>query len=314
LKKLFKSLKMSVQAITSVFEVLHTRAIKSLHLSRSGGDLLLAVAFSILCEFLKRICNSANPKLGYGEVEKFQEVLYKIILRIWFTYYSITLCLSKDYFWDPTLFYRQADGRLRDNNCTRQIALDERIYYVTLFGYYLNHTLTQFSDPKRKDFWALCAHHIITLCLLLLSYKSGYSSIGVVLAMCHEPSDLLLALAKLFRYLGMKMVTDAFFIVFTLSWIYFRIYLYPLKCLVVSATGPWRFGYHDFLPVHVDDPPNCWCRMGTVLLTLMLTLYILHLYWTVFLVKAVLRKIKTGMTEDTRSDKEERIEGGPKED
>ena len=305
---------MSLQAITSVFEVLHSRAIKSLHLTRDGGDLLLAVIFSILCEFLKRICNSTNPKLGYGEVEKFREVLYKIILRIWFTYYSITLCLSKDYFWDPSLFYRHADGRLRDNMCTREIAVDERIYYVTLFGYYLNHTLTQFNDPKRKDFWALCLHHIVTLLLIVLSYKSGFSSIGVVLAMCHEPSDLLLAIAKIFRYLGMKVLTDVFFIIFTISWFYFRIYLYPLKCLVISATGPWKLIYHDYLPLHLDDPPHCASLLGEFFFILMMTLYVLHLYWTVFLVKAVARKLKTGNTEDTRSDKEERPDGGLKED
>merc|ERR1719245_1159010 len=158
-----------------------------------------------------------NPMLTYGSENKFHDVVYKTIVRIWLTYYSIALCLSKDYFWDTSLYWRHADGRLRENNCRRDIVMDERIYYVTLFGYYLNHTITHFSDPKRKDFWVLFAHHVITLVLIVVSYNSGYASIGVVLAMCHEFSDLMLSLAKIFRYLGMKTLGDVTFFGFVIS-------------------------------------------------------------------------------------------------
>jgi hypothetical protein len=228
---------MSVQILTQGFEKIHSLIITTLNLSISQGDFVIGIAFAILCELVKDVSKRLNPKLGYGTMDKFHEVTYKIIIRTWFNYYSISLCLSKDYFWDTSLYWKHADGTLRENICSRIITSDERIYYVMIFGYYLNHTLTQFSDPQRKDFWALCAHHVFTLCLILLSYKSGYSSIGVVMAMCHEPSDLLLAVAKLFRYLGMKTTTDIIFIIFSISWFFFRIYLYPLKCILASATG-----------------------------------------------------------------------------
>jgi len=191
------------------------------------------------------------------------------------------------------------------------IAVDERIYYVLLFGYYLNHTITQFSDPVRKDFLALCMHHIVTLILISLSYNSGFSSVGVVLAMCHEPSDLLLSVAKIFKYVGMSLVTDVLYVVFSISWFYFRIFLYPLKC--IFSAKPWRFIIHDYLDIPKDDPPNCrYFLVADILISLMILLYFLHVYWSYFLVKSLMRKFMTGQTEDTRSDKEElRPAGGP---
>jgi hypothetical protein len=122
-------------------------------------------------------------------------------------------------------------------------------------------------------------------------------------AMCHEPSDLLLAVAKLFRYLGMKTTTDIIFIIFSISWFFFRLYLYPLKCIVASA-GTWRFLYHDFLPLPLDEGPICTHPKGDILFNLMIFLYLLHMYWTFFLVKAIGRKLSSGNLVDTRSDQE----------
>jgi len=305
---------MSLETISNSFEVLHRTIAERLSLSTSQGDLLLTVAFAFLCELLKRMCNTINVKLGYGSLEKFREVVYKILIRIWLTFYSTLLCLSKDYFWDPTLYWRYPSGALRGNDCTRDIQIDERIYYVTLCGYYLNHTITQFNDPRREDFYALCAHHLITLCLIMMSYKSGLASIGVVVAMCHEPSDLLLAIAKMFRYLGMTFTTDVLFGIFTFSWFYFRIYLYPLKCIMSTVASPVKMSFHKFVPFFLDDPPNCVNQTSEFLLYLMISLYILHVYWTFYLVKALYRKVATGKTEDTRSGTERIPQGGVKLD
>jgi len=292
---------MYLESITNGFEVLHHIIVGRLNLSTSQGDLLLAVAFAFLCELLKSTCNRINVQLDCGTLEKFREVVYKILIRIWLTLYSTLLCLSKDYFWDTSLYWRYPGGALRENRCTRDIQVDERIYYVTLYGYYLNHTLTQFNDPRREDFYALCAHHLITLCLIMMSYKSGMASIGVVVAMCHEPSDLLLAVAKMCRYLGMTITTDVLFGIFTISWFYFRIYLYPLKCIVSTVVGPLKMSFHKFLPFLLDEPPNCVNHIAELSLYLMVSLYVLHAYWTFYLVKALHRKVLTGKTDDTRS-------------
>jgi len=128
--------------------------------------------------------------------------------------------------------------------------------------------------------------------------------------MCHEPSDLLLAVAKLFRYLGMKITTDITFVIFSISWFFFRLYLFPLKCILASANGTWRFLYHDFLPIPLDEPPICSHLKGDILFNLMIFLYLLHLYWTFFVVKAIVIKLASGNLEDTRSDQEESPAGG----
>merc|ERR1712243_431142 len=122
---------------------------------------------------------SANMFSG-KEKEKYRWVLYKLVIRTVLSYYAVNLCVSKDYFWDTSLLYKFANGAIRDNSCTRDITADERVYIITLFGYYLNHTITQKSEWRRKDFWVLCLHHIVCLILIVLCYMTGYASLLVV--------------------------------------------------------------------------------------------------------------------------------------
>jgi len=306
---------MFLRTFSNGFEAIHRVIAVSFNLSTDQGDLLLAVAFALLCALIKRMCNAINVELGYGTLEKLRDVAYNIIIRFWLTLYSTSLCLSKDYFWDTSLYWKYPDGALRQNGCTREVQTDERLYYVTLFGYFLNHTLMQFSVPRREDFYALFVHHIVTLCLIMMSYKSGFTSIGVVVAMCHEPSDLFLVVAKMFRYLGITLITDVFFLIFIISWFYLRMYLYPVKCIIATVAGPLKMSFHSFLPFLIHDPPHCVNRISELSLYLMVCLYLLNLYWAYFIVKSIIRKILTGKTEDTRSGDERNVpQGGVKLD
>jgi len=65
---------------------------------------------------------------------------------------------------------------------------------------------------------------------------------------------------------------------------------------------------HDYLPIPLpDNEPYCeYFLISDLCIVSMSILYMLHIYWTFFLVKSLLRKIMTGETEDTRSDQDER--------
>jgi len=289
---------MSARIITNGFEKLHHSLFR--RIPDWQGDLALGVVFAAALELLKQLCATWKPPLSHGEHDKFLEVTFKIIVRFWHVFFSISLCLGKDYFWNPDLIWSYGDGRLRENLCSREIMADERLYYITMFGYYFHHTLTQFNDPKRSDFWVLFLHHIITLLLILGSYNSGYTSVGVILAMCHEPSDLMLGLAKFSKYLGMKYCADIFFALFFVSWLVFRLWLFPVKCILSTARF-WKLFIHDMLPL---TPPALHCSSLTVncLWGLMVVLYTMQLYWGVLIMKVLIRKLTTGLMEDVRSD------------
>jgi len=289
---------MSTRYITNAFKKLHDSLFDSV--PDYQGDLLLGVACATGLELLKRLCSLWKPKLSYGEHKKFLEVTFKIIVRFWHVYFSISLCLGKDYFWNTDLIWSYGDGRLRENMCQREIMPDERLYYITMFGYYFHHTLTQFNDPKRSDFWVLFLHHIVSLMLISGSYKSGYTSVGVILAMCHEPSDLMLGLAKFCKYMGIKYFADIFFALFFVSWLIFRIWLFPLKCILSTARFNKLF-IHDILPLPLPAV-HCSSHAVNCLFGLMVVLYAMQMYWGILIIKTLIRKLTTGLMEDVRSD------------
>jgi len=291
---------MSIMRIASGFSNIHDIFFDGY--SNEQGDLLLGVVAAFIFEMLKQLCSMWKPKLSYGDEKKFIEVTFKVIIRFWHTYYSISLCHSKDYFWNTDLIWSYGDGRVREYGCRRELDLDERVYYVSMFGYYLHHTLTQFSDPKRSDFWVLFLHHIVTLLLICGSYKSGYTSVGIIVAMCHEPSDLLLGLAKFCRYVGFTHGTDIFFGLFFVSWIFFRLYLFPYKCILSTVTF-LKLGVYQILNIPAPEP-HCNSYAAEILLWLMVVMYILQIYWGFLIMKVLMRKLFTGVVEDVRSDKE----------
>lgn len=293
---------MSVRIITYGFEALH-QTLPS-RITDNQGDFLLSIVFAVMCEVGKRACTIWRPKLVKGDYVKLHEVVHKLIIRSLLTYYSISLCLSKDYFWDPTLLWAYKDGRIRDNGCTRISTPDERVYYVALFGYYLQHMLTQFNDAKRSDFWILVAHHIVTMILIMGSYTNGFTSIGILIATFHEPSDAFLSICKFCTYLGIKLGAEIFFFLLIISWAFLRIFLFPLKCLFPICHF-WKFSLHAIIPIPLIEPH---CRASffiNFMIYLMVVLYVMDIYWFVLILKGLKRKLMSGQIKDLRSDDEE---------
>jgi len=271
-------------------------------------DLIIGILFSGIFFAVKQACRLWTPKLAHGVHDKFHDMIYKIIMHSWFTCYSISLCLSKDYFWDTTLLWAYEDGRLREHNCTRRITLGERILYITMFGFYLLLMLTQFHDPQRSDFWAYFAHHVITMILVTVGYSSGYASLGIIVALCHGPTDIFLALAKLCIYLGMKFLTDVFFVLFVIFWVFLRLYLYPLKC-ILSLFPFWRISILSILPLPLLEQ-YCSSLIVDCSFYLLLALYSLDVYWGLLILKVLRKKLTTGETKDVRSGDEDNLGDG----
>ena len=51
---------------------------------------------------------------------------------------------------------------------------------------------TQFFDVKRKDFWQMFVHHMITLLLLSLSWVCNLHRVGSLVLVVHDCADIFL--------------------------------------------------------------------------------------------------------------------------
>ena len=76
--------------------------------------------------------------------------------------------------------------------------------YLMQIAVYLNLMASQFSDIRRKDFWPMFIHHIATIILISYSYTVNFVRNGILVLMCHDPCDVFMEGAKLFKYAGVQ--------------------------------------------------------------------------------------------------------------
>lgn len=118
--------------------------------------------------------------------------------------------------------------------------------YVLYVGLYVHQLLFLFLDIKTSDFVALIAHHVITLALVLGSWKYKFTRVGSFVMLLHDFSDIFLEGAKCFNYSqkhipALSTGADVAFVVFALSFFYLRLYIYPtrvLSSMLEPSRGP----------------------------------------------------------------------------
>lgn len=94
-------------------------------------------------------------------------------------------------------------------------------------SFYWSLTATQFFDVKRKDFWQMFIHHMVTLLLMSLSWVCNLHRVGSLVLVVHDCADIFLEAAKLTKYAKYQKVCDAIFAIFTVVWIVTRLGFYP---------------------------------------------------------------------------------------
>ena len=162
----------------------------------------------------------------------------------------------------------------------------------------MQRALAQFSNPARKDFWALLIHHLCTLALMLLSFMGGSMRSGCIVLAIHECSDIFLESAKVAGYNSLYWVADIFFVFFFLSWVIFRLFLFCAKILY---------------PVYVCGANTLWYKnhplvYPMVCISMLYVLEGLHIYWFRMIMKIVWRKITGRRIADVRSGSESESE------
>lgn len=166
-------------------------------------------------------------------------------------------------------------------------------YYMISMAFYWSLTASQFYDVKRKDFWQMFAHHMITILLMALSWVCNLHRVGSLVLLVHDCADIFLESAKLTKYAQYQKVCDTIFAIFTVVWIVTRLILYPRIIYSSSVEAP------QILPMF----PAYY-----IFNTLLILLLVLHVCWTYLIVQIAVKAIKSGQMEgDVRSSSSEEI-------
>ena len=102
------------------------------------------------------------------------------------------------------------------------------MYYFLETSFYFSLLGSQFSDVKRKDFWQMFLHHVVTLALLIFSLATNFQRLGSLVLVLHDTVDVWLEVAKMAQYAKFTKISDFCFNSFGFFWFLTRILLFPI--------------------------------------------------------------------------------------
>ena len=170
-----------------------------------------------------------------------------------------------------------------------------RWFYLVQLTYYWFLTFSQVygdSTKKRKDFWQMLLHHIATIILISFSWVSNKVRVGMLVVVLHDMADVTLEIAKMCLYANFQKASDTMYMVFAVTWIVTRLYIYP-KYVLYSTMFE--------LPEIIGFAP-----VDFLMNAFLIVLQLLHVFWTYFLIKGIINFKKKGVVEkDERSDSDD---------
>ncbi|XP_070064991.1 ceramide synthase 6 isoform X3 [Drosophila virilis] len=203
---------------------------------------------------------------------KFCENTWRCLYYLYSFIFGVIVLWDKPWFWDvKTCWYGYPH---------QSVSNDIWWYYMISMSFYWSLTATQFFDVKRKDFWQMFIHHMVTLLLMSLSWVCNLHRVGSLVLVVHDCADIFLEAAKLTKYANYQKVCDAIFAIFTVVWIVTRLGFYPRIIYSSSVEAP------RILPMF----PAYY-----IFNSLLLMLLVLHVIWTYMILKIVVDSLQKGL-------------------
>jgi len=216
------------------------------------------------------------------KMDKFQDSGYILLYHTMVTIYGISVLFNKKWLWNI--------GETCKDYPYHEVDDDIWWYYIISCGFYWSQTVWQLKFRHGKDAIVGYFHHIVTICLMMASWAINSLRIGSLILLVHECGDIPLQIAKMCKYVDRKSLIDTFYWIFVGLWLTTRVVLYPFWILRTIFIG--ECVKYVILP------------SITIFHILLLSLMVLNIIWTCFLVLSVYRRLTTGFVENVVSSEE----------
>ncbi|GIL87382.1 hypothetical protein Vretimale_1689 [Volvox reticuliferus] len=233
---------------------------------------------------------AVDEKERANKLRKWNESCWKMTVYIAFTTLAIAVSWGEVWFTDSRYWWL---GCTRFPPCNLPVSRGVLLFYCAEAGFYLQaiHFLAV-HEERRKDWFESMIHHVVTSGLLFYSYAVNFTRVGVVVILIHDVSDIFLEMAKLCRYADRNDIGLPTFIVFFVSWIVCRVVIFP--AFVIRST---LFEPVVLVAVYLGiEPRPHW----EIFNSLLLVLFVLHIYWTVLIFQVIKRQFTHGQMTDVR--------------
>jgi acyl-CoA-dependent ceramide synthase len=202
------------------------------------------------------------------------------------------------------------------------------LYYLSKLAFWLQQVAVLHLESRRKDHFQMVLHHIITIMLLAGSYSYRQWRAGNAILVCMDLVDIILPLAKVFRYAKLQRSCDVAFGVFVAAWVSTRHVLFLAICWSIyehvndvtvpygtysTATGEFLSSdcndkilaniFQPFLDPSADSVAvNAGIRWS--FLGVLLSLQCITIAWFVMIVRVIMRIARGEGASDVRSEDE----------
>jgi len=215
---------------------------------------------------------------------KYTESWWRFLLYTTTSVYGVCYLWNKNWTWDIKEYWI--------NYPFQQVDPALKLWYFMEFGLYLNFFVFQFIDTKRKDFWEMFVHHLVTLGLIGFSYMTNFTRIGSVVLCLHDVSDIFLEAAKIFNYMKLArpvfgIFCDVTFVIFAFVFFTTRLILFPRQVLYANLVDVL-----NYIQMHIT-----YYLWGALLLCLQA----LHAFWFFLICRLIKKSIVDGIEKDERS-------------
>ncbi|CAB4320802.1 unnamed protein product [Prunus armeniaca] len=170
--------------------------------------------------------------------------------------------------------------------------------YGSMWILYLQHCCPPYMGDSKEGFSVMMGHHVITVLLIGFSYITSFFRIGSIILALHDASDVFMEAAKVFKYSEKELAASVLFGFFALSWLILRLIFFPFWVIRSSS-----YDLLDCLDLSKPAPRALYYVFNTMLLML----FVFHLYWWVMICAMIRRQLKNRgkVGEDIRSDSED---------
>ncbi|CAM1507606.1 Fc.00g072470.m01.CDS01 [Cosmosporella sp. VM-42] len=296
-----------------------------------GGDLYFITFCIVLltglrASFLDHLLRPLAKYWGItkkGDITRFSEQAWLLC------YYAVFYTLGV-YIYCTSKYYLNLKELWTDYP-TRDLPWVMKFYILGQWSFWLQQVLVINIEERRKDYWQMLTHHIVTIGLISTCYAYHFTRIGNLILILMDVVDIFFPLAKCLKYLGYTTLCDIMFGIFVLSWFVARHVFYmitmwsmwvdmpvllPIGCFHGSQdnlTGPFDIpdrGWSQVLEPFTN-PSGTICYSANVRVAYLCALGFLQLItimWFFMIVRVVMRVIRGASADDPRSDSEEEVE------
>ena len=268
---------------------------------------------------------SANPFASPLQRKKFADQAWQLAVHVVFALAEAHILSEEPWWYETQSSWLPSVEAL----AALPVRTDLKVLYLAqLVVWVYTCAAHRYLDERRRDYYVLYAHHLVTILLVLGSWEAGGTAvrIGLLVLYVHDASDVFIDLLKMVNYSKLEgargfYASEIAYVAAIVSWGWFRFYQYPARVLKVAIVEAFRVrgppppgdgtlvsALAQPLPVLLDYYATVRASVGIPVWPfgkyMLLFLLALHIYWGYMLAMVGYRILTESAREASRQEYE----------